>query len=430
MRVKGWMGKWIFGPLVLLLFSSASAWGYYFDERQEMGLAGFFYTRGTIALQDGIGNQKHTFYAGNLVQHRNFGTLEWRHNIGRVTQDFPTVWEAFRFINLDAFDYYMNLRAEYDGVWDYGPKKIRRMKRGTRFHAPYFDDASTAVPFDGLYYTAFPRAPWPGPPGRLAADFPGDVISLTNRRYLTQLQEPGIRLFEWYFNVTKGPLFIRVGRQNLSWGETDAFRLLDQINPLDNSFGGFLTSLDERRIANNMLRAQWNFGRVGPIEDLALEGFWAIGSGTSSRYRFVNNPGLPTSSVHFWHGEQTNGNAAIMWGRTPCGGHFMAQRGIPPYSRDPQFPYAGSGFGPRGGGGCSQRGASPHASLDDGKGGVRIVGTIRDFTFSLPITTPIRTSWWFGRRSSHPRGTIYGGIWGLAQTPRVVPGQIIWCPVG
>src|SRR2546425_9515973 len=66
-----------------------------------------------------------------------------------------------------------------------------------------------------------------------------------------------LQLFEWYFNITKGPLFLRIGRQNLSWGETDGFRLLDQINPLDNSFGGFLTSLDERRGPPHILRGPW-----------------------------------------------------------------------------------------------------------------------------------------------------------------------------
>ena len=69
-----------------------------------------------------------------------------------------------------------------------------------------------------------------------------------NFEYITNIRAPGkngepIRLFEWYVNFIKGPLFIRIGRQNLSWGETDGFRLLDQINPLDNNFGGFLTSL-------------------------------------------------------------------------------------------------------------------------------------------------------------------------------------------
>ena len=44
------------------------------------------------------------------------------------------------------------------------------------------------------------------------------------------------------------------------------FRLLDQINPLDASFGGWLlVSLDERRIPLDMLRVVYGLGGVGPL---------------------------------------------------------------------------------------------------------------------------------------------------------------------
>jgi hypothetical protein len=363
----------------MLLLPAATAWGYFFDDRREMSLSGFAYTRGTIALSDGTFGAKHTYYTGNLVQHRNFLTLEWRHNLNRVSREFPTAGAFFQFLNLDAFDYYVNMRTEYDAVWAYGSNKMKRMMGGTRLHAPYFDDPTTATPFDGLYFTPFSatdprRHPWPST-GLAASDFPGDVISLSNRRWLRDFRGANVRLFEWYFNITKGPLFLRLGRQNLSWGETDGFRLLDQINPLDNSFAGFLTSLDERRIPLNMLRAQWSFGTVGPISDLTLEGFYSVDKETPQ-------PGLPTSSVNYW-GTIQGGTTAIMRGRTPCGGDFMAQRGIPAYFADPQFPYKGSGPGPHHGGNCSQRGDGPHASIEDGRGGGRILGTIHDFTFSL-----------------------------------------------
>jgi hypothetical protein len=309
-----------------------------------------------------------------MVQHRNFLTLEWRHNLNRLSRGFPTVGPMFEFLNFDSFDYYVNMRTEYDGVWDYGPNAMKRMMKGTRLKAPYFDDRRTATPFDGLYFTPFPRAPWPA--GRRAADDPADVISLSNRRWLRELRGPNIRLFEWYFNISKGPLFIRIGRQNLSWGESDAFRLLDQINPLDNGFAGFLTGLDERRIPLNMLRAQWSFGTIGPVTDITLEGFYSIdneiGIGGS----------LPTSSTNYWASIQ-NGNTPIMVGRTPCGGDYMARRGLPAYNEDPLIPYAGTGAGPREGGDCSLRGLGPHSNLSDGRGGVRVVGTINDFTFSL-----------------------------------------------
>ena len=375
--------KWgLVAALTVLLLPAATAWGYFFDDRREMSLSGFAYSRATMALEDGTAGAERTYYTGNLVQHRNFLTLEWRHNLNRVSREFPSVGEAFRFMNLDAFDYYLNLRTEYDGVWDYGPNKMKKMMGGTRLHAPYFDDPSTATQFDGLYFTPFsatnPRQnPWPQT-GMKSADFPGNVISLSNRRWLRDFRGPNVRLFEWYFNITKGPLFMRFGRQNLSWGETDGFRLLDQINPLDNSFAGFLTSLDERRIPLNMLRAQWSFGTVGPVSDLTLEGFYSVDHMTAQ-------PGLPTSSVNYW-GSIQGGTTAVMQGRTPCGGDYMAKRGIPAYDRDPEFPYAGTGPGPSRGGGCSQRADGPHANIKDGRGGGRILGTIHDFVMLNAIT--------------------------------------------
>ena len=72
-------------------------------------------------------------------------------------------------------------------------------------------------------------------------------------------------------------LFLRFGKQNLAWGETDVFRLLDQINPLDNTFGGPFEDLDDRRIPLWMLRGSYNLGVLGPIDSLTLEGFWVPG---------------------------------------------------------------------------------------------------------------------------------------------------------
>ncbi len=131
-----------------------------------------------------------------------------------------------------------------------------------------------------------------------------------------------------------------------------------------------------------MLRAQWSFGTVGPINDLTLEGFYSIDNE-------IPTTGLPTSSTNYW-GSIQNGNTAIMVGRTPCGGDYMARRGIPAYNEDPLMPYAGSGAGPREGGNCSERASVPHSNLKDGRGGGRIVGTIRTLPSLWPTTTPIK----------------------------------------
>src|SRR5207249_954160 len=79
------------------------------------------------------------------------------------------------------------------------------------------------------------------------------------------------RFFLGYLDFAKGPVFVRIGRQILAWGETDNFRLLDNINPLDASFGGFFIALDERRVPLDMFRASYRFGQIGPVSDAFLE---------------------------------------------------------------------------------------------------------------------------------------------------------------
>ena len=113
-RYRGWG---LFAALVMLLVPAATSWGYFFDDRREMSLSGFAYSRVVIATQDPkYGTQKATYGAGNMVSHRNFVTLEWRHNLNRVSREFPTVGGVAQFMNLDGLDYYLNMRTEYDGV--------------------------------------------------------------------------------------------------------------------------------------------------------------------------------------------------------------------------------------------------------------------------------------------------------------------------
>jgi hypothetical protein len=339
---------WLLVSVALWLLPVSVAHSYFFDERREMSLSGQAYSRATFALaDDSIGNGKGLYETGNLVQHRNFLTLEWRHNINRLTRQAPTVGPLFEFLNLDAFDYYLNLREAYDGVYDYGARGIRNQLKG-----------GGGTNFWDKYY------------GRQTQKYPSEFVRVNNFAYVTNVnfaekQVNQISLFEWYFNITKGPLFIRIGRQNLSWGETDAFRLLDQINPLDNFFGGFLVPLDERRVPLNMLRAQWSFGTVGPISDLTLEGFISPDKRTSAYYGLTPN---------FWTPYTVTSPVAV--GRTPCGGPVFGARNPGPQGAPGNTnPY---GLGP-----CSVRAQGPHSALRDSRGGGRIVGTINDFTFSI-----------------------------------------------
>src|SRR5262249_39750097 len=97
-----------------------------------------------------------------------------------------------------------------------------------------------------------------------------------SRQRLRHLASDRERLFQAFLEGNVGNLFWRVGRQNLSWGETDAFKVLDHINPIDSSFGGVLISLDERRVPLDMLVSNYYVGDFGPITETHLEGYVAL----------------------------------------------------------------------------------------------------------------------------------------------------------
>jgi hypothetical protein len=58
------------------------------------------------------------------------------------------------------------------------------------------------------------------------------------------------RINELYIDYTHGPFFLRVGRQAISWGESDGIALLDVSNPFDITLGapGFFQDVEEARI--------------------------------------------------------------------------------------------------------------------------------------------------------------------------------------
>lgn len=81
-------------------------------------------------------------------------------------------------------------------------------------------------------------------------------------------------LRELYVDIDYGNWFFRIGKQQLSWGKADAFRLQDKINPMDLGFHNVFPDLEERRIPQLALDAIYSFGDVGPLQDVSLEFAW------------------------------------------------------------------------------------------------------------------------------------------------------------
>jgi len=248
------------------------------DEGGEIQLGARAYTAARVGTQDTdiriveqapgrITERSLTFpvsAAGHLRQSRAFVEATWSHNLTRLLKEGFGPLALLRETGLPVrkLGYFLSYRGEYDGVYDYGPAEYR-----THFQ---FDNQRLAPPspFGPLPNTAYYRQ-------RLR-----NIASVRNR------------LFQAYIEADFEDLYLRFGRQILAWGETDVFRLLDNINPLDNSFGGFLVPLDERRVPIDMLRVSYNVGEIPftPFYEAYIEGFGAIDNAVGF------DPGIPTGS--------------------------------------------------------------------------------------------------------------------------------------
>ena len=174
-------------------------------------LTGKLEAKTAFFTQNAKGNTYPQFEAWDMFKERNILYLQADHDLKALT-------------GLEL-QYHIVGRAMYEGVYDFGPKVFRQA----------YDDNKAAF-----------------------------------ERYNLKWQAG---IWEAYVNYKQGPLNLRVGRQNLSWGETDVLRVVDHINPLDNTWGGTGTeSLDDRRIPLWMVRVGWQKDPIFGIEGFVVPG--------------------------------------------------------------------------------------------------------------------------------------------------------------
>lgn len=196
--------------------------------------------------------------AGNLIQNRYFLEVKWNHDLMEWVGDWLPK-------SVTTFKYNLTYRGEYDGIYDYGPKAYSQNLESEQEIAQAIFQAGGS------------------------SDLVQSRLSRSRHR-LREVATYRNRLFQAFVDWEQGPVFVRFGRQNLAWGETDVFRLLDNINPIDSSFGGFFIDLDERRVPLNMLRTSLDLGSFGPFDQAFIEGYAAL----DNTVAFI--PGAPTGS--------------------------------------------------------------------------------------------------------------------------------------
>jgi hypothetical protein len=97
----------------------------------------------------------------------------------------------------------------------------------------------------------------------------------------------GIR--ELWFKHRWGPLQLFIGRQIVTWGESLAFRVGDQINPVDTSFAFGFTDLEQSRTPVWMLHPILNLPSAGPFSSNFAEVVYI--PGFDFLYTQVDTPG-------------------------------------------------------------------------------------------------------------------------------------------
>ena len=211
---------------VLLVGLAAGAEAFYIDDNKTLSFTAKAQTRVTFRMQDSEGFTLPDTRVGDLVQWRNLALLEIDHDLQELTKSLDILW-PLKKLKIRS-KYHLVGRFMYDGLYNVGSDEFKAVRDNDKENIDNFKQS-----YD---------------------------------------------LWEFYVDFKRGPAFFRIGKQNLAWGETDLFRLLDGINPLDNTFGGPFEDLDDRRIPLWMLRGSYNLGRFGPVRSLAIEGFWVPGN--------------------------------------------------------------------------------------------------------------------------------------------------------
>jgi hypothetical protein len=257
MRTRaGWLGLVLFA---LLVFSGTSS-AYFLDSERRFDIRVRAYSQLGILMEDSetpSGSDKSRALSfisptatarqrraqirtitpppydfGELGQHRNFYNPEFDANLS----DF------MHWAGADEFKFRFAWWGFYDGIYDYLDERWGERTR--------------------QYKTRFSES-----------DYPANESYRFNDQYKNPRSIYGHRnrINELYFDYTHGPFFLRVGRQAISWGESDTIALLDVSNPFDLTLGapGFFQDVDEARIPLWTVRSTIKLiDNLGPLSSL------------------------------------------------------------------------------------------------------------------------------------------------------------------
>lgn len=209
-------------------------------------------------------------YVENATYFRDGVGLSKFRNTGQAR--FETVFdtEDFRLLKLNG-----TLRATYDGVYDLNDDEFGRGSRHAYLGENWHDNSTLSSRVLLTPGVSFPCENDPTLCKNLSgymgheeyeAKFPdfNDQLDFIRELYLSADKE-----------LSNGDILsFRLGKQQVVWGKTDLFRVLDVINPVDYSRHNIYDELEDIRIPQWMLTAEWRMGPNTIFDDSNLSLVW------------------------------------------------------------------------------------------------------------------------------------------------------------
>ena len=158
------------------------------DPGRHIHLRGKLYTEASIFTEDREPQTTTSHAAGQLVSHRTF-----------VNPELEADLRPWLSLGLDTFSFRLALWAFYDGVYDYTSGQYDRAR--DRLGARFTEGRTSSAPVTR----------------RDRLRNPYTVYAYQTDPVLGE--ELPFRVNEAYFDVAKGPVTARLGRQAISWGE-------------------------------------------------------------------------------------------------------------------------------------------------------------------------------------------------------------------
>mgnify|MGYP005993738285 CR=1 FL=1 len=233
----------------------------------DVGIAATIGT-GLVATSVAAAETEWAGFIENGTYYRDDVGLSKFRNTGQAEFEKEFESDTFRSLKLNG-----TFRATYDGVYDLNDdefgKNAGHAYLGENWHG---QDTSTAVLTSGV---PFPCENDP----TLCNNLDGYMDHKERDAKYPDFNDQLDFIRELYISADKqlsngDILNFRLGKQQVVWGKTDLFRVLDVINPVDYSRHNIYDELEDIRIPQWMLKAEWRMGATSVLDDSNLSMVW------------------------------------------------------------------------------------------------------------------------------------------------------------